>query len=488
MFFDTYNNNSCNDILNKECESGYSIYFPCIKTVNRGENTCFDFYLVDNGEKQETDLRHIDDITLNISGRYNCNLGSYSYPENIKSLQFEKFSELLYNVDFSDNILKHVSLYIDIVDENHNLIESYLFDDNIVLDIAIEGNIGYFLVGSDNNGILNLKGYDTNTYMFLGWNIDENDDVCNMENIYDFLINDRNLIYNIHDDLIVRAVYQKRREYIVKMAYDNYNSMFVVDYMNDKTYIRYDGDFVNVLEGHYFKVTCIPNDVKPYVFVKWDDGYKNPYRVFNVGGENMNILLKANCELGNDKIYIDNIDVSKMNDFKTIYPTIRDVIYINDYYIYNIHICSCEIDVLNDVPYVKILNGGYIQIDKMNIFGNLKLTLDNIGGDCRLFVDNNEYLSSVADKNEFIFEFVGETITLTGNNSCIFGFNIYKEVIYDKGKCSLCLSSNETLKLQPGDLTIDGGIIIDGNPYGITSVKFAKVTNITPLIIKNNII
>jgi hypothetical protein len=42
------------------------------------------------------------------------------------------------------------------------------------------------------------------------------------------------------------------------------------------------------------------------------------------------------------------------------------------------------------------------------------------------------------------------------------------------------------LKLQPGDLNIEGGVIVNGNPYGIQSVKFAKVTNIAPLIIKNN--
>ena len=52
----------------------------------------------------------------------------------------------------------------------------------------------------------------------------------------------------------------------------------------------------------------------------------------------------------------------------------------------------------------------------------------------------------------------------------------------------LCLSSEDTLKLHPGDLIVDGGVIVNGNPYGIPPVKFAKVTDITPLIIKNNTI
>ena len=101
--------NNCS--VNNECESGYSLYFPCIKSITRGENACFDFYIVDNTTKEEVDLREIDDITINLSGRYNCNLGSYSYPENIKSLQVEKFSEIVYDVNFSD-IINNVKLYI----------------------------------------------------------------------------------------------------------------------------------------------------------------------------------------------------------------------------------------------------------------------------------------------------------------------------------------------------------------------------------------
>ena len=80
------NNTGCS--VNNECEYGYSLYFPCIKTITRGENACFDFYIVDNATKEEIDLREVDDITLNVSGRYNCNFGSFSYPENIKSLQY----------------------------------------------------------------------------------------------------------------------------------------------------------------------------------------------------------------------------------------------------------------------------------------------------------------------------------------------------------------------------------------------------------------
>ena len=475
--------NTCS--VNNECESGYSLYFPCVGTLTRGENACFDFYIVDNTTKKEVDLREVDDITLNMSGRYNCSFGSFSYPENIKSLQVERFSELVYGVDFSD-IINHVKLYIDVVDENHQLLESHLFDENLVLDIAIEGAVGYFLNGSESNGVLNLKGYDTKSYMFLGWNIDESDSECDLENIYDFLIKSRNLLYNVSDDLVIRAVYQKRREYTIQMAEDNYNSSFIVEYMGKKIVIR-ENETVAVLEGHDVKVSCISNDIKPYKFVKWDDGHKNPYRVFAVSGNDLNIALKAQCTLNENvelENYVDNIDASTLNNFKTIYPEIKDSIFVGEYYIDNLYINNCEIDILNDIPYIKIITGGFIQIININKKGNLKLSLNSMGGDCRLFIDDYEILPSAIEKNEFLFESNGGIMTLFGNESCIFGIKVNKEVIYERGKCMLCLTSEDTLKLHPGELTVDGGVIVNGNPYGISPVKFARVTDITPLIIK----
>lgn len=475
-------NNSCG--INNECNTGYSLYFPCINTITRGENSCSEFYIVDNATKQEVDLREIDDITLNMTGRYNCSFGSYSYPENIKSLQVERFSEILYDVDFSD-IINRVKLYVDIVDENRVLIESYDIEGNSNLDIDIEGNIGYFLNGSKKDGILNLKGYDTMTYMFLGWYIKDSDEECVDENKYDFLIANKDLTYSITEDCEIRVVYQTRRKFTIQMAEDNYNSSFSIEYMGKKTVLR-DGDIITVMEGHDIKVSCIPNNVRPYKFVKWADGHKNPYRVLKVSGEESIIYLKAHCSLNVDDYeeYIDHIDANALNKFKTIYPNIVDSIFVDSYHIDNMFINNCEVDVLNDIPYIKILDGGDIQIINISGSGNLRCSLNNIGGYCRLFIDNREIISSVVDNNEFTFEFDGGLMKLIGNNSCVFGITIGKEVVYDKGKCMLCLSSEDTLKLHPGDLVVDGGVIVNGNPYGISTVKFATVTNITPLIIK----
>ena len=157
---------------------------------------------------------------------------------------------------------------------------------------------------------------------------------------------------------------------------------------------------------------------------------------------------------------------------------------MDKYHINNLYINNCEIDILNDTPYVKLIEGGNIQIVNVNDNGNLKISLNSIGGNCRLFVDKHEVISSSVDTNEFILEFNGGIMTLTGNDSCIFTIAIGKEVIYDKGKCMLCLNTDDTLKLHPGDIVIDGGVVVNGNPYGISPVKFATVTNITPLVTK----
>ena len=457
-----------------------------MRTITRGENACFDFYIVDNATKEEVDLRGVDDITLNISGRYNCNFGSYSYPENIKSSQVERFSELVCDIDFS-TIINKVTLYIDIVDENHNLIDSFLFDENLILDIAIEGYIGYFLNSSNKDGVLHLKGYDTKPYMFIGWNIEESDEECGLENIYDFLIKNKVLEYAVDDNCVIRAVYQKRREFTVEMANDNYNSTFAVEYMGDKT-VLHKGETLMVLEGHDIKVSCIPNDIKPYKFVRWDDGYESPYRVLNISGDNLTVSLKAQCLLNVDNSidYVDNIDANTLNNFKNIYPEFKDKFFVDEYYVDNVYIHNCEVDVLDGRPYIKLIDGGYIEVINLEGGDNLKLSLNNIGGYCRLFIDNYEVSSSAVDINDFIFEFDGGILRLIGDDSCIFGLKIGKEVIYERGRCMLCLSSEDTLKLHPGDLIVEGGISVNGNLYGISPVKFANVTNITPLVIKDN--
>ena len=118
--------------------------------------------------------------------------------------------------------------------------------------------------------------------------------------------------------------------------------------MGEKVDIR-ENETVVVLEGHDIKVSCIPNDIKPYKFVKWDDGYESPYRVLHVGGDNLTISLKVICELNAEKKeYIDDIDANALNNFIKIYPTIVDSIFVDSYFINNMYVNNCELDILNE--------------------------------------------------------------------------------------------------------------------------------------------
>ena len=198
------------------------------------------------------------------------------------------------------------------------------------------------------------------------------------------------------------------------------------------------------------------------------------------------MYLKAKCSLNViDYIeYVDNIDANLLNNFNIKYPDIKDHIFVDEFFVGDIYINNCEIDVLNETPYIKIIDGGYIQILNISEIGNFKILLNNIGDDCKFYIDNHIILPSYINKNEFVFEFDGGIMTFTGNGSCLFGIKMNKEIIYDKGKCILCLNTEDTLKLHPGEITVDGGVVFNGNPYGISPVKIANVTNIKPLILK----
>jgi hypothetical protein len=471
------------------CESGYSLYFPCIKNVTRGENTCFEFYVVDNVEKQEVDLRDVNDITLNMSGRYNCNFGSYSYPEHIKYIQYEDFSVNLYDTDLSDIIIHNVDMYIDEVDEYYNVISSFILgSENFRL--CIDGVVGKFLEGSEKYGVLDLVANDTSDYIFLGWYVEENDE-CESGNKYDRLIKSNRLTFNVTDDFVIRAVYRKRKTYDIKISPDNVNSTFVVYYMNRTTNLNSD-QYVKVLEGHDVKLRCLPyeiytsdNQIKPSKFLKWDDGFESPIRVLKVGGDNQTIYLKAYClyneEIVEDVTYIDNIDPYELNKFSVLNPYNRKELFIDSYFFDNIYVRDCDIISVDGVSHIFLYRGGYIQIVNISETGRLRISLGVKSGKCRLYVGDIEILPTDDTNNIFIFDYNGEEIIIKGDGLYVSGLSLSKEVIYDKGKCRFCLNSDETLKLQPGEITVDGGVVVNENPYGISPVKIANVTTITPL-------
>ena len=90
---------SC-DAGTKYCTNEYALYFPCLKDVTRGQNVCFDFYIADGSTQDVVDLRTVDAITLNLNGQFNCSYGSFSYPDNILSLQKEEYSQIYESKQF----------------------------------------------------------------------------------------------------------------------------------------------------------------------------------------------------------------------------------------------------------------------------------------------------------------------------------------------------------------------------------------------------
>ena len=115
--------NSC-DNGPTTCMEGYALYFPCLKDITKGQDACFDFYVADyagrneyllnaangnlddagnpNGDdngKELADLRDVDAISLNLIGAFNCPYGTFSYPDNITSLQTEEYP-VVYTNDF----------------------------------------------------------------------------------------------------------------------------------------------------------------------------------------------------------------------------------------------------------------------------------------------------------------------------------------------------------------------------------------------------
>ena len=80
------------------CAEGYALYFPCLKDITKGQDVCFDFYVVDfagknakdiaaaldpntdtGSGKELADLRDVDALSLNLIGVFNCPYGTYSY-------------------------------------------------------------------------------------------------------------------------------------------------------------------------------------------------------------------------------------------------------------------------------------------------------------------------------------------------------------------------------------------------------------------------
>ena len=321
--------NSC-DAGTQYCTNEYALYFPCLKDVTRGQNVCFDFYIADGSTKDTVDLRTVDAISLNLNGQFNCSYGSFSYPDNIFSLQKEEYPEI-YSLDFNDG--NQCLLSVVMIDKDTKDILNTIGDE-------CDSEPLYFWSGTK----IFLKAEDTPTHIFIGWTVvDSSEDDCPEDDLEDYIIStSKEYSFIIKEHTIITALYRERRKFNIISDENNRKLLFEVTYYDPYQTIggedgylsnrRNDGydevetskghgnaydKIENVLEGYEFVATCIPSDLtidsedvpdddETYIFRQWKDGRKDQCRKFIIGGvgcdgtayyeEGNEIRLRAICD------------------------------------------------------------------------------------------------------------------------------------------------------------------------------------------------
>lgn len=348
--------NGCNSGPNY-CQEGYSFFIPCIKNITRGQNVCFQFYIADKLNQDTLDLGDfgnspddcgLEALTVQLTGPFGCAYNTYTYPDDIKSLQYDEFSEIV--CDGFDGNIYHLDLgYLEFDPDNHTLRE---IPDKEVSEgdwysgynADMVGYVGEFFEGE----VPNLEASDSTTHIFVGWTTPEIlSNLCANFTVDDLVFStDRKWNYGkpITEDVILYAVYRPRRKYIVKTSFENRHSFFMF-MSDDRTIMLSDKvrDFAEVYEGHYFYVDCCPTIFKDkdgetytYNFKKWPDGEVRRMREYFASDDiftNGELNLLAYC--WDEKVHIeqnqnirDEIPM-RPNNFRSCKATekeIRDIV------------------------------------------------------------------------------------------------------------------------------------------------------------------
>lgn len=527
--------NSC-DAGTQYCSDGYALYFPCLKDITKGQDVCFDFYIADmagrnayvasaanpdgssslSPDSELADLRDVDAISLNLIGMFNCPYGTFSYPDNISSLQTEEYP-VVYREDFGERHLCHLDVFMVDVESEGSEFSS--------------GKSGDFYSGTE----VVLRAEDTPTHIFIGWAIlDMDTEDCPDESWDDYIKSrERTYKFNIQEDITVFALYRPRKVYSVIIDPTNRSSFFTVVYNNrkynpsnksdeifDEIEEREPGEPVdeikNVLEGYHMVVTCIPcrkvigeNVSMSYKFVRWWDDSKAPRCRDIIVGETFvsgdMIKLKAKCT-GPIANYtepdVDDIIVSNEFDEEGIHIVNieegwDDTIVRYDYYGDGEHVIYAS-DVyqqfIEETGYLYF-NNGTLVLSSEGIEDGIKINIHaktySEDEDCEMSVTVNGYTSTVSlSKNEFkLYEFyfrkcAGENIEITADGECLIDMvEVCKEEIIDKGKAQLCLPSEVTANLPSGTLSVNGAIMVNGQSYGLATTQIGTVNKLPKITI-----
>lgn len=521
------------------CSDGYALYFPCLKDITKGQDVCFDFYVADyagrneyllnavntgdgtdgtsdNGSGKElADLRDVDALSLNLIGMFNCPYGTFSYPDNISSLQTEDYP-VMYREDFGERHLCHLDV-IKIDTEND------------ASDLG-EGKSGDFYSGTE----VRLKAEDTPTHIFIGWAIlDVEAEDCPDDTWGDYIKSfDRDYSFIIETDLTIFALYRPRKVYNVISATDNRFSYFIVTY-NNITYPAIsnrpnegydDGHNVieNVLEGYHMFVKCIPcEDIlgsdldEMYIFLEWKDGVTQRCRCFEIGSKdtkeftskNDNVIkLQTVCDPTPVEPY-ELIDDSTGCEYDDIFDeegihilnveeSEDDIERFCNYY-GDEHVISFDNvlqQFIEETGYLYF-NNGTLVLTSLDVEDGIKVNIHakayNEDDDCDLTVSVNGYDAKVSlAKDEFKqYEFLfrkcdKQNIIITTDGECLIDMvEVCKEEIIDKGKAQFCLPSEVTANLPSGNLSVNGAIMVDGKSYGLSTTQIGTVNKLPKITI-----
>ena len=539
--------NSC-DAGQSTCAEGYALYFPCLKDITKGQEACFDFYVADyagknaydlalanaalnpddsgngdNGDnlpdsgKELADLRDVDALSLNLIGAFNCPYGTFSYPDNISSLQTEEYP-LMYSLDFGERKLCHLSLFM--LDTENTGSETYY-----------NSKEGDFYSGTE----LELVAEDTPTHIFIGWALlmDEEDD-CPEETWDDNIVSrERHYRFTIQEDVIVLALYRPRKLYHIKSDPSNRHILFTVQYDGHKFHVSnrpeeiFDDEhdeMTDVLEGYHMLVEAIPSmDVlgsepdEMYKFVSWKDGFREKYRTFIVGvdtgkfEEGKYILLKAYSEgpypyeesddrspvLGPDIFDEEGIHIFYYDDEGIIHDYELEgfdsdgfpEISIRDYYGDGQYVIFAEEayqKFIGETGYLY-LHFGSIELTSLGVEDGIKVSIEAKADDyCELHVTvNGATAQIVVAQDEFkLYDIYfrkcnKSNIKITAYGDCLIDkIDVCKEEIIDKGKARLCLPPEVTENLPSGPLSVNGAIMVDGKTYGLATTQIGTINKL----------
>ena len=415
-------------------------------------------------------------------GAFNCPYGTYTYPDNISSLQTEEYP-VMYREDFGERKLCHLSVFM--LDTEASQSEQY-----------------YNTLESDfySGTLVEVEANDTPTHIFRGWTIlNMNEDEDCPEETWEENIKCKDNIYRfvIQEDIIVLALYRPRKIYSV------------ISDIIEHSYIPYD-EVANVLEGYHLVAKCVPAvDVlgsepdEMFRFVEWKDKVKSRCRLFKIGEdttpfEDGNVIkLKVKCEGPVPYEPIEDEDIPYLDEFD------EEGIHINtefnevdiyDYYGDGVYVLSAEEayqKFIGETGYL-FLHFGNVTLSSVGIEDGIKINIEAKADDyCELWVTVNGATAKIPVSTEefklyevYFKKCDKSDIKITAYGDCLIDMiEVCKEEIIDRGKAQFCLPAEVTANLPSGPLSVNGAIMVDGKSYGLATTSIGSVNKLPKITI-----